>query len=134
MRAQSDASDPASSAVLGGVSAEIEKVVSNGDLTGLREIAKEINRWLRALPPQMRREFEAHAPTEIVADVGLEQERELHHINDLRQRGFLVSEDEYRLVLAHVEEIYADPSQKGAVEELNRLLTAFDKTLEQRRS
>lgn len=126
MRTRSDASDPASSALLAAMSTEIQKAVAVSDLVGLREIAKEMNRWLRALPPQMRREFESQAPTEVVADVSVEQGLELHRVQGLRRRGYLASEDEYRLVLERVEEIYADPSYEEEVKELNRLLRIFE--------
>jgi ribosomal protein S6 len=134
MRARSDASDPASAALLEGVGTEIQKAVSAHDLVGLRELAKEINRWLKALPPQMQREFESQAPTELVGDVKTEREREIDRIRDFRRRGSLADEDEYRLVLDRVEEIYADPSHSGEVEELNRLLNTFERGQQQRKS
>ena len=51
------------------------------------------------------------------------------NIQLIMKKGELKNEDEYRLILAYIDQIYSNPSKADELQKLNRLLNKFDDEL-----
>lgn len=108
----------APSGALGALEAQlragVETAYSRHDLRELRGFRRDFQEWLRDLPADARAELEMK-----IAPPPNDLERAL-------ARGRIDSEDEYRTVLARVEELYDDAARESDVVRLNSLLTEYD--------
>jgi hypothetical protein len=94
--------------------AGVETAYLRRDLRELRGFRRDFQVWLRDLPADARAELEMK-----IAPPPKDLERVL-------ARGRIDSENEYRAVLARVEELYDDPARDPDVIRLNSLLTEYD--------
>ena len=105
--------------------AGVDRSVERRDLRGLRMMSKDLTEWARSLSvrdqeklDQLLRARFGHGLSEAAEDARGE-------INRILRRGQIDTQDEYRLLMSRAEEIYADDSKAGELEQINRLLAAF---------
>jgi hypothetical protein len=104
----------------------LEQVKSRNDLRGLRIMRKDDNEAIRDLSPTEQQRLQAILAKEVGTDLDAERRAELALIGQVVKRGQIETEEEYRLVLGRVEEIYDKPDADDEVKRLNELLRAFD--------
>lgn len=99
----------------------------DNDLKGIRMIYNDVNEWAKGLDKSQLSELNKI----LIAKFGrslIDEEKEIDSkIEKIVKRGKINSEDEYRLILAKVDEIYADKSKVNTIKVLNDLLLKYDK-------
>jgi hypothetical protein len=104
----------------------IEQGYRAGAVGGMREaLADELEALQDATGGQLRA---LDAMLQERAGVRLNdlQQRRLARLTAVRERGRITTEAQFRLVLARVDEVYADPTRAEEVAELNRLLADYE--------
>jgi hypothetical protein len=61
-----------------------------------------------------------------------QQKKSYKKVQSIIKKGKITNEDEYRLVLDYIDQIYADSSKEGVLQKLNVLLNQFDDDLKNR--
>jgi hypothetical protein len=98
----------------------VEEAYNKRNLGGLRTIRRDFQEWVGDLPPSARDELERGLSS-------IEDQAPVDQLSSALGRGRILTEEEYRAVLAKIEEIYADPAALNELELLNRLLADFDR-------
>jgi hypothetical protein len=89
---------------------------------GLRQAQRDLQEMIRVLRPEETAKLD-----ELLASLGGPTSSEPRdEVARILRRGTPVTEDEYRLLMSRVEEIFQDPSKKDEVDAINKLLAAFD--------
>jgi len=104
----------------------LEQVKSRSDLRGMRIMRKDDNEAIRDLPPAEQQRLKLMLAQRVGTDLDAEQRAELERIEELVRADRIETEDDYRLVLGRVEEIYDKPGNADEVGRLNKLLSDFD--------
>jgi len=103
----------------------IHQAFERRDLRGLRMVARDVAEWATDLSPEQQQQLDALLVSRFgrgLKDQRKDVEREIARI---LRRGQIETEGEYRLLMARVDEIYADESKAEELEQINRLLLAF---------
>jgi hypothetical protein len=103
----------------------VEEAYEKRSLKGLRIIRRDFQEWIGDLPPSARTELERGLRS-------IEGQALDDQLSAAIGRGRILTEEECRVVLARVEDIYADPAARNEVELLNRLLADFDRRVRTR--
>jgi hypothetical protein len=103
----------------------LEQVKLRNDLRGMRIMRRDDNEAIRDLSPADQQRLKAILAKEVGTDLDAERRAELALIDQVVKRGQISTEEEYRLVLGRVEEIYDKPDADDEVKRLNELLRAF---------
>jgi hypothetical protein len=92
----------------------------------LKALSRDFLEWVKGLSTRDRDFIDRrlHAVFGRGLEGGVANEAEV--LARVSRRGRIVSEQEYRLVLARVDEIYADKRHRDELKHLNTLLQAFD--------
>jgi cold shock CspA family protein len=110
---------------------QFSEVIKEGfnkqDLRGMRHVYKDTNEWAKGLPFAHIEELNQILNDKFGEDLKKQTDGDTIKINRIIKKGKINSEDEYRLVLNRVDEIYADDSNKEEVLKLNELLATFQK-------
>lgn len=111
------------------LSRQMEEVIHQAferrDLRGLRMVARDVAEWATDLSPEQQQQLDALLVSRFgrgLKDQRKDVEREIARI---LRRGQIETEGEYRLLMARVDEIYADESKAEELEQINRLVLAF---------
>ena len=104
----------------------IARSVGKSDLRGLRAMSKDFTQWAESLQPALQVELDKQLRAR--CGRGLREERgdSQKEIARILRRGQIDNEDEYRLLMAHADEIYADESRAEELERVNSLLATFE--------
>ncbi len=100
---------------------------SKKSLRQLKTLKKDLTEWARGLSEDDIHELNnllSENFEENLEDVNFKSLTEVKHIV---KRGKINNEDEFRLLMARVEEIYADDTKKAELENINKLLADYDK-------
>lgn len=110
---------------------QFSEVIKEGfnkqDLRGMRYVYKDTNEWAKGLPLTHIEELNRILNEKFGEDIKKQTDRDITKISRIIKNGEINSEDEYRLILNRVEEIYADDNKKEEVLKLNKLLANFHK-------
>jgi hypothetical protein len=92
----------------------------------MKSIARDLEEWTRALPQKEIAELDTLLRANL--DVGLKeaQRNRTKAVAGILQRNSIKTEEEYRLLLSHVDEIYSDPSKAVELESINALLRSYE--------
>lgn len=98
----------------------VERAAAGKSLRQLRMIAGDLQEWASGLAPEQLRELhsllaERFGPTATLDGDATRRQR-------IVKRARIHTADEYRLISARVEAIYADPEGRNELEALSRLL------------
>lgn len=105
----------------------ILETYNSQNIKGLRYCNKDIIEWAKGLPKSDLVELNKLLQDKFGEDLGKNANRDLSKISQVIKKGKISSDDEYRLLLSRVDEIYNDTSKQDEVQTLNRLLVDFDK-------
>ena len=104
----------------------IERAFERRDLRGLRMVARDLAEWASDLSPEQQEQLDEQLRAQLgrgLRDVRQDTQKEIARI---LRRGQIDTADECRLLIARADEIYADKSKAGELEQINRLLVAFE--------
>lgn len=109
----------------GGLHEVLAEAIRRGDLRGIRSLASDLFEMVRGLPENEQYQIN----DELVKKSGsglpeLTRKRE-RRISKIRKRGKIVGEEECRLVLERVDEMYSDSQQRDEIMKLNEMLAAY---------
>lgn len=95
------------------------------NLKGLKYVNKDINEWARGLPLSDVDELNKLLWNRFGEDLSKQTNRNLVKIAQIIKKGKIANEDEYRLLLIRVDEIYKDESKQDELQTLNNLLADY---------
>jgi hypothetical protein len=93
----------------------------------LRYCKRDVNEWAKGMPQSDFVELNKLLQDKFGEDLIKNANRDLSKISQVIKKGKISSEDEYRLLLSRVDEIYNDKSKQDEVQTLNKLLVDFHK-------
>lgn len=105
----------------------INETFNKSDLKGMRMIYKDLNEGANDLPLIEFNELNQQLSQKFGTDLTECNNKNLTIIKQIVKKGNINNDEEYRLILNRVEEIYADDNQKEKTEILNMLLTNYIK-------
>lgn len=103
-------------------------------LSGLTEGRNDLLEWSGDLPGLEQRALDAHLRARLGRSLDDLQERRIGRLAKLRASGRLTTDEDYRLALGRVEQIWDDPSRRDEIEVLNRLMSEYEGWISRRRS
>lgn len=105
----------------------INETFNKADLKGMRMIYKDLNEGANDLPLIEFNELNQQLSQKFGTDLTECNNKNLTKIKQIVKKGNINNDEEYRLILNRVEEIYADDNQKEETEILNMLLINYIK-------
>ena len=109
---------------------ELHQIISitfdKKDLRGMRMIYNDNNEMARGLSQDKQSELNQILKEKFGFSLERAHDLNLAKINQILQRGYLKNDDEFRLLLSHTDEIYADSSKKKEVETLENLMADYE--------
>ena len=96
------------------------------DLRGMRTIAKDLAEWARFLPPALANQLDGQLRTKFGKGLREARQADLKRVQKILSKGKIENDDEYRLLASRADEIHADASRRGELEQINVLLAARD--------
>lgn len=97
------------------------------DVRGLRIAAKDLLDWTRDLPVDQQAQLDQLLFSRFGRGLKAEGKRNRRELQRILRRGTIENEDEFRLLTSRADEIYADKAKAGELEQINRLLAAFQR-------
>lgn len=107
----------------------ISETFDKKDLRGMRLIYNDNNEMVRGLSLNKLTELNHILREKFGFDLDKAHDKVLAKINLIVQRGYLKNDDEFRMLLSRVDEIYADDSKEKEVEILENLMRDYEKSL-----
>jgi hypothetical protein len=101
----------------------IDGCASRGDARGMKGVVNDFSEWVKDMSPEAQARLDAHLREKL--GKGLSAWTDKKKLAKLLERGAIKTENEYRQVLAFVEENHRDPSQSDAVDRANAALAVF---------
>lgn len=92
----------------------------------LRQVSRDLLEWAKELSSRERDAIDRRLKAAFGKGPDAGVANEAAALARISRRGRIANEDEYRLVLARVDEIYADKRHRDELKSLNALLAAFD--------
>ena len=108
----------------------INETFNKSDLRGMRMIYKDLNEGTNDLPLIEFNESNQLLSQKFGTDLTECNIKNLTKIKQIVKKGNINNDEEYRLILNRVEEIYADNNQKDQTEILNMLITNYIKKID----
>ena len=106
----------------------VEDIYGARKLRAMYQLEREFDDWVRNLPREEHRlALLELLQKEIGEDFAAKENRRVKRVQKILDRGEILSDAEYRLLLERVEEIYADRDMSATVEAINKLLATYDK-------
>lgn len=96
------------------------------NLRGMRMMYNDNNEMVRSLSQDKQSELNQILKEKFGFSLERVHDLNLAQINQILQRGYLKNDDEFRLLLSHTDEIYADSSKKKEVETLENLMADYE--------
>lgn len=103
----------------------IDGCVSRVDARGMKSIVTDFSEWAKGMSPDAQARLDETLREKHGKGLGAWADKK--KLAKLLERGQIKTENEYRQLLAFVEEHHDDPSQKEAVDRANAALAAFHK-------
>ncbi len=94
----------------------IESVYKRKSIKSLKTIEKDLKEWAKGFPVHLQSEFNL-----------LFENVETNNIQNIINNGFIANDDEFRDCLNRVEEIYNNTLFRKELQELNKLLSEYEK-------
>jgi hypothetical protein len=114
------------------IDSEYEKVLdatlARSDLRGLKMLRRDLTEWARGLPHRYVAELDALLRAQFGEGLTEEAKAQRKEVQDIVRRGYIETNDEYRLLVSYMDEIYSDPSRQEEAKAINALLAARDLT------
>jgi hypothetical protein len=107
-----------------GIENVIEMTLSRGDARGLKMVRRDLLEYVKGLPLADVAKLDASLRTQFGEGLVEVSEMLSKRVAAILRRGSILSDDEYRLLLSRVEEIYAKAEHRTEVEAINALLRA----------
>ena len=109
---------------------ELHQIISitfeKKDLRGMRMMYNDNNEMVRGLSQDKQSELNQILKEKFGFSLERAHDLNLAQINQILQRGYLKNDVEFRLLLSHTDEIYADSSKKKEVEILENLMADYE--------
>lgn len=109
---------------------ELHQIISitfeKKDLRGMRMMYNDNNEMTKSLSQDKQSELNQILKEKFGFSLERTHDLNLAQINQILQRGYLKNDDEFRLLLSHTDEIYADSSKKKKVETLENLMADYE--------
>jgi hypothetical protein len=105
----------------------VVETYNNQNIKGLRYCNKDINEWAKSLSQSDLDELNNLLRNKFGEDLVKDSSKILTKIKQIVKNGKIANEDEYRLLLSRVDEIYDNVNKKSEVETLNKLLADYHK-------
>lgn len=95
------------------------------DLRGIKYLYNDTNEWIKDLPDSEVKKLNQILYDKFKVDLQCQNNKDIKKIRQIVKRGKISNEDEYRLLLSRVEDIYDKTENQDEVEQLNRLLRNY---------
>ncbi len=105
----------------------IVETYNNQNIKGLRYCNKDINEWARSMPQTDLDELNSLLQDKFGENLVKENNKDLDKVKLVVKKGKISNENEYRLLLCRVDEIYENERKKEEVEILSKLLADYHK-------
>ena len=109
---------------------ELHQIISitfeKKDLRGMRMMYNDNNEMAKSLSQDNQNELNQILKEKFGFSLERAHDLNLAQIKLILQRGYLKNDDEFRLLLSHTDEIYADSSKKKEVEILENLMADYE--------
>ena len=109
---------------------ELHQIISitfeKKDLRGMRMMYNDNNEMAKSLSQDKQNELNQILKEKFGFSLERAHDLNLAQIKLILQRGYLKNDDEFRLLLSHTDEIYADSSKKKEVEILENLMADYE--------
>lgn len=117
--------DPSSGLYAQGEQA-IKAAFQRGNHRGLKMVASDVREWATALSPAYRQRLDQNLRARFGRGLIEKADESRGEVERILRRGQIDTQDEYRLLMSRVEEIYADESRRTELEKINELLAAYE--------
>lgn len=104
----------------------IDQALEDRSLRALRDVAKDAAEGAADLSPRHQRQLEELLISKFGTGLRDARKDTLKQIERILQRGRIENEDEFEVLTARVDEIYADESKRTELDTINKLLMAFE--------
>jgi len=105
--------------------AAINGAFEKRNFRGMKTAARDLSEWARTLPAVRQSEIDAVLREKL--GIGLKEDAAAvaAEVSAILERGRIFNDDEYRLLEAHADAIYADGSTAKELGRINELLAAY---------
>jgi hypothetical protein len=103
--------------------AAVDRAYAQNNLRGLRAGRSDLAERIGRLPQEEQEQLAKVLDTNTGSNPDSGRNRKQSPIDEIVKRGAIRDEEEYRLILSRVEEIYDDPARQDEVAMLNALLS-----------
>jgi hypothetical protein len=104
--------------------------INNGydtqNLRGMRYVYRDTSEWGRGLSLRDIEELNKILYEKFGEDLNTCSKRDLSKINKIIKKGKIANENEFRIVLSRIDEIYHDSAKNEEIEILNMLLRKYE--------
>lgn len=100
---------------------------SKKSLKQLKNIRKDFIEWARGLSEDDIKELNNLLSKNSYENLDDARYKSYSEVNHILKRGRIKNEDEFRFLVARVDEIYANENKKAELESINKLLTNYEK-------
>jgi hypothetical protein len=106
----------------------VDAALGRSDLRGLKMVRRDLTEWVRGLSGGEVAKLDALLRAQFGEGLTDEAKAQRKEVQNIVRRGCIETDDEYRLLVSYLDEIYRDPSRKEEVEAINALLRDRDAT------
>ena len=109
-----------------------EERVTRTVIEGWREARNDFLEASRGLSGAQLRELSMHLQAECGVTLDSLQGRRLKRLADLRARGELTTDEQYRLVMTRIDELGDDRAGRAELQDLVKLITEYEEKVQRR--
>lgn len=102
------------------------RVVNQNNIAGLRHMFNDLIEWAKGMRITEIEELNQLLKQKFNADLKDVSKQTSKRIVKIIQKGKITTEDEFRIMISYVDEIYDDPKRKNELQIINQLLTDFE--------
>lgn len=104
----------------------IENAHQRRDLRGLKMVSNDLTQWASDLPPEEQDRLERQLTDRFGWGLAKERHDAARRVASILRRGQIDSEEQYRLLVEHADEIHADESKTDEMQQINSLLASYE--------
>jgi hypothetical protein len=105
----------------------ITQGLEGGSTKPIKVLARFLAEWAQMLPPDLNEQLDELLRSKGQTSLGSAAASRARQVQRILERGVIESDDQHRLLLSRVEEIFRDESKQDEVARINALLAKDDK-------
>lgn len=118
-----------SPSILGNLKEDVNLAYENGDFRPLKTLYRDLNEWVSGFPIVYQTELNDLLLTKFGRLLNEYAIKSISILNKIIKKGKIENEDEYRIVMARIDQIYDDSTKKDELQKLNQLLFNHDSNI-----